>query len=506
MLEAVLELAKRVLAERDPSQCLASALDGLIELCRAERGIIVLTGDDGSPVFEEARNLHHQDLARPEFEISRTILERVRSSGESFWSANVLDDPTVSAAQSVRLLQVLSVICVPVRAAGEILGAIYLDNRRLTGVFDGRTAELIERVADLISLAIAGALERRRLQARVEELSRTLRDHVGFAEIVGHDAKLLAVLERIAQVADSDVGVLILGESGTGKELIARALHGASRRAGRPFVAVNCGALPESLLDSELFGHARGAFTGAVQDHAGWFERAQGGTILLDEAGEMTPALQVKLLRVIDSREFARVGSATVRRSDARIIAATNRDLRKLVASGGFREDLFYRLAVVEIEVPPLRDRQGDIVLLAQRFLERFAAKHGRERQLSARVVRVLLAHAYPGNIRELQNAIERAVLVSTGPEITPDDLPPAFALLRREAGAVVPDNPPMFRVAKARVVEEFERHFFEDALAAAHGNISAAARASGLDYKNFHAKVARHRLDPGKFKKRPST
>lgn len=504
MLERLLEIGKQVLAERDLDSVLSRALDGLIELCGAERGMIVLE-EGGETRFEAARHLDRQDIERPEFEVSRTVLDKVRAEGIGFWSPNVLEDPSVGARQSVLRLRILSVICLPIRRQDERLGLIYLDNRKATGVFTPETARLVESFADLISLAAANAIERRRLAAGIEELGRKLRSERRFDAILGHDPKLLAVLERVAQVADSDVPVLIEGESGTGKELVARALHFGSRRRERPFVAINCGALPEALLDSELFGHVRGAFTGAVADRAGWFERAQGGTILLDEAGEMPPSLQVKLLRVLENRELARVGSTTVKRTDARVVAATHRDLKALVREGKFREDLLYRLNVVEIEMPPLRDRPADLAVLARSFLDRSNEKHGRDRRFSPRAEKLLQAYGYPGNIRELQNAIERAVLISRGPEIGVDDLPEsmrASAAIALGRGAPGTDSRSSFRAAKQRVIEQFERGWIETALKAAKGNISEAARTSGLDYKNFYAKMVRLDIEPGAFKR----
>ncbi|HYG63658.1 MAG TPA: sigma 54-interacting transcriptional regulator, partial [Thermoanaerobaculia bacterium] len=282
MLERLLEIGKRVLAETDVDRVLTVALDGVVELCGAERGMILLFGEDSEPLFEEARNLARQDIERPEFEVSRSILGKVRSEGTPFWSPNVLADPSFGSRRSVLRLQILSVICLPIRHGGRIFGLVYLDNRSAMGVFTPETCALVASFAELISLAAHSALERRSLRGRVEELSRELRERYQFDSILGQDPKILEVLRLVAQVAESDVTVLVLGESGTGKELVARALHYNSRRRERPFVAVNCGALPETLLDSELFGHVRGAFTGAVADSPGWFERAAGGTIFLD--------------------------------------------------------------------------------------------------------------------------------------------------------------------------------------------------------------------------------
>jgi len=293
--------------------------------------------------------------------------------------------------------------------------------------------------------------------------------------------------------------VLVLGESGTGKELIARAIHYNSRRRDRPFVAINCGALPEPLLDAELFGHVRGAYTGAVADNPGWFERAAGGTIFLDEIGEMSPGLQTKMLRVLETGEYSRVGSTAVRRADARVVAATHRDLAGMVREGKLRQDLFYRLNVVEIPVPPLRERTGDVLLLARTFLDRFNEKHGKRRELSAAAEELLLAYDYPGNVRELQNAIQRAVLLASGPLIEPGDLPASFraALPLGKGGALEG-----FRAAKRRLIEEFERDYLTRCLREAGGNISQAARTAGIDFKNFHDKMGQYGIDALAFKK----
>ena len=500
-LERLLAIGKRVLAASgEIGQTLALALDGVIELCGAERGMIVLYDGSGEALFEEARNLGRQDIAKPEFEVSRTILERVRREGRPFWSLNALDDPELAATGSVMRLKILSVICLPIHHEGQPLGLVYLDNCSAAGVFRPQTRDLVESFADFISLAAHQALERRRLNLRVTELADELRAAYRFEAILGHDPAFLEVLRLVAQVADSDASVLIQGESGTGKELVAKALHHNSRRRDRPFVAVNCGALPETLLEAELFGHQRGAFTGAVADQPGWFEKANGGTLFLDEVGEMSAALQVKLLRVLESGEYARVGGATVRRADVRVVAATNRDLREMVDEGKMRSDLMYRLDVIRVEMPPLRERPGDILYLARHFLERWTAKYHRERQLSARAERLLLAYDYPGNVRELQNAVQRAVLVSRGPTIEPHDLPDS---LRAAAAARPGSGASGFRLAKRRIIEEFERTYICRALEEAGGNISRAAQAAGIDFKNFHVKMRHYRIEPSQYKQK---
>jgi len=500
MLERLLELGKKVLAESDLDRMLTAAIDGVIELCGAERGMILLFDAErpGREVVETARNLAREDIARPEFEVSRTILDRVRTTGEPFWHPNVLDDPALGHRASVLRLLILSVICQPIREGGQTLGVVYLDNRTAQGVFTEETARLVASFSEFISLAARNSLERRHLEQRISALSDELRGRYDFKALVGQDPKMLEVLKLVSQIADSEAAVLILGESGTGKELIARALHFNSRRKTKSFIPVNCGALPENLLESELFGHVRGSFTGAVRDNPGWFERAEGGTLLLDEVGELSPPLQVKLLRVLENGEYSRLGSTQIRRADVRIVAATNRDVDELVREGKVRQDFLYRLNVVEVRLPALRERRSDLPLLIRHLLARLG---GAAKRLSAEAEALLLAYDYPGNVRELQNVLHRAVLLAEGSAIEVRHLPPALRELRPLLEKD-PDAPASgFREAKQRVVERFEREYLGRCLREAGGNISQAARAAGIDYKNFYTKMQQYRIDPAGFR-----
>ena len=277
---------------------------------------------------------------------------------------------------------------------------------------------------DEVQLIIRNALEKRRLSTENMLLKREIASQSSFAQIVGQSEAMQKVFDVVRKVADSKSNVLICGESGTGKELVARAIHYNSARSPMPFVAVNCSAVPETLLESELFGHMKGSFTGAVANKAGLFEIANGRTIFLDEIGDTTPAIQVKLLRVIQEREFRRVGGNQDMKVDVRVIAATNRDLEKAVADGSFREDLYYRLDVIPIRLPPLRLRAGDIPLLVTHFLEKFAQESGKAAPtLTPEAMHVLLGHEWRGNVRELENLIERVVAFSTGPSVTDTDV-----------------------------------------------------------------------------------
>jgi len=327
------------------------------------------------------------------------------------------------------------------------------------------------------------ALERRRLLVENRELREAAQAPSDEERIVGESAPIRRLLDEVRRVADSEASVLLVGESGSGKELVARAVHAGSPRRGRAFVAVNAAALPESLAEAELFGHEKGAFTGAVASRPGRFELAQGGTLFLDEIGTLSPGIQSKLLRALETREVERVGGRRPIRVDFRLVSATNESLDARVAAGTFREDLFYRINAVVVRIPPLRERPDDIAVLSRHFLQRLAARHGRgPKTLSPAVVERLRAHPWRGNVRELKHAIETLVLFSDGEEIGEEDLPRA---LRHGAGVAAPrtggdaESPSKdFRTA----VADFEKKVLSDAIAQAHGVKAEAARRLGLD------------------------
>ena len=290
---------------------------------------------------------------------------------------------------------------------------------------------------DATLLSLQRALERRTLVREADTLRERVRSRYKFSNLVGESPALQSVLQLVQQAAPTKATVLILGESGTGKELIAQALHETSPRQGKPFVKVNCAALSESLLESELFGHEKGSFTGAAGRKEGRFERADGGTLFLDEIGEITPATQVKLLRVLQTREFERVGGTEAIKVDVRFVAATNRDLAAEVKAGKFREDLYYRLNVVAVTLPPLRERKEDLPPLVSHFIEKFSESYGKKvRGLAPGTLPTLLTHNWPGNIRELENAVERAVVLCQSEELTSDDFPPALQGPRAQKSA----------------------------------------------------------------------
>jgi DNA-binding NtrC family response regulator len=353
--------------------------------------------------------------------------------------------------------------------------------------------------------SVRNAIERGALRARVESLARELRKGEGFDALLGGSPAMKKAVDLLRRAAGSDVTVLLEGESGTGKEVAARAVHAEGTRRTGPFVAVNCGAIPEGLIESELFGHERGAFTGAVAARRGRFEEAEGGTLFLDEIGDLRTDLQVKLLRVLQEKKVQRVGGTGARPVDVRVLAATNRDLKALLAGGQFREDLYYRLSVFPVRLPALRERQGDVALLAGEFLKRFTRGHGRAvAGFSTDADSALRAYGWPGNVRELENVVERAVLMEDGSQVSLGSLPdPVVEALH------APDSPaPAGRAAAApsasaapkeiRPLDDEERRIILNALDVTAWNIQEAASRLGISRATIYRKIERYGIEPG--------
>jgi two-component system response regulator HydG len=358
------------------------------------------------------------------------------------------------------------------------------------GAYDYLTKPLdFDRLRHTMQLA----MEHVQLQEENRRLKQSIGEHFDRRNIIGSSPAMVRLLETVAQVAPTEATVLITGESGTGKELIAGALHANSERKNGPFVKVNCGALTETLLDAELFGHEKGAFTGAVRRKEGRFQQAHTGTIFLDEVSEMSPGMQVKLLRVLQERELTRVGGEAVVAVDVRVIAAANRNLTDLVAAGSFREDLFYRLNVIAMEMPPLRQRRVDIPLLAQHYLTILSRKNNKTvKGYTPAAMDLLIKYDWPGNVRELINAVEGAVILCRGEYLEPDDLPMAHADPRRG-----PASPPHLAHEAGMSLEDAEKAAILNAMEAAAGNKSAAARRLGITRKTLHKKLKLYGLMP---------
>ncbi|MEA3240284.1 MAG: sigma-54 dependent transcriptional regulator [Pseudomonadota bacterium] len=343
---------------------------------------------------------------------------------------------------------------------------------------------------DEILLTIEKALKNSQLQRENRRLQQELEKRYGFGNLIGKSPAMLKIYELIQRVAQTRANILVTGESGTGKELVARAIHYTGPRKDQPFVTVNCGAIPEQLMESEFFGHEKGAFTGASKTRDGYFAAADGGTIFLDEIGEITPALQVKLLRVIQEKSFIRVGSTMERTVDIQVLSATNRELEEEVNKGNFREDLFYRLNVITINLPPLRERGSDIPLLARHFLQQYNQEYGRGiGDISQDAINIMLNYGFPGNVRELENIIERGVIMETGTAITPASLPPAMTRPASNGTGVslrLPEN----GLDLEKTLAELELQLINQALEHCDHNKTKAAKLLGLSFRSFRYRL----------------
>ncbi len=368
---------------------------------------------------------------------------------------------------------------------------------------DGAYSYLTKPVSfEELGVQVKNAVERRRLSAEIENLRHAVEEKYRFGNILGKNPRMQEVFQLIRTVAETDATILIQGESGTGKELIARAVHYNSRRKDRPFVVVSCSALPETLLESELFGHEKGSFTGAIRQRIGRFEAADGGTVFLDEIGEISMPVQLKLLRVLQEREVERVGGNQAIKVDVRVIAATHKDLHRAMRERLFREDLFYRLNVVPIKLPPLRERLDDVPLLANHFLGKYSEKNRKQvRSLSPPALAALCRYSYPGNVRELENIIERAVIMEKGDTLRRIELKRFGAPGPADAQSQLWGNLQPFRKMKGEVLERFEKEYLSQVLRMFGGNMSKASRHADMDIKNFHEKMAKYGLKKEEFK-----
>ena len=448
-------------AEHDPKRLLEYIMDSAILLCGAERGFLLLVeeSDDTNMPIRVARNIDQENIRNTRFKISRSIARRVIESGEPLLTIDAMEDDRYREQLSVHDLKLRSVLCLPMTVRGRVIGAIYMDNRFQTSAFDEDDSIQMQAFAGQAAVALdtARLLERmeqtqhalERSREEVETLNERLREQLDertqqleathrvvvqqrqqlkanhqYDKIIGASDPIRRVFQIMDRLLDNTIPVLIEGESGTGKELVARAIHFNGARRDKPFVAVNCGAIPANLLESELFGHVRGAFTGATNDKLGLFEAAQGGTLLLDELGELPLEMQVKLLRVLQSGEIQKVGDTKERHVDVRIVAATNRQITEEVAAGRFREDLYYRLAVIPVRLPPLRERRDDIPALIQHFLQanREAGVGGVE-AVSPKTLSLLCRYDWPGNVRQLEMVLKNASLFADNSTLQPEDL-----------------------------------------------------------------------------------
>lgn len=487
-LNALLRISHAIHGARCFEALERQVLESLLEVSGAGQAAI-LVGENGLDAHSPARGLiRGEDTLRP-IAVSRTVVDRVMRDGIAISSNSVLDEDRFAEVQSLISSGVRSVVAAPLSVRGESIGVLYVDAVRPKAPFDEPLLQLISAVANIVALAADHA----RYRQNLEEENGRLRHEIAVEhDLVGDSPRLQEVATAITRVAPSDTTVLIQGESGTGKELVARAIHRSSPRAQKPFAAINCAALTETLLESELFGHERGAFTGATAQKKGKLEAAEGGTVFLDEIGDMSPLLQAKLLRVLQERECERVGGSKTIKLDIRLIAATNRDLREMSKTGAFRADLYYRINVVGIKTPPLRERKPDIPLLAEHFAVKYAARVKRSiLGVSPQARQRLLQYDWPGNVRELENAIERAAVLGSGEWIQPGDLPESVLEgTSPESGG---------SVTLYDRLRDAKRDIVLDALTQTGGNFTRAGELLGVHANHLHRLVRTLEIEPKK-------
>jgi transcriptional regulator with GAF, ATPase, and Fis domain len=464
----LLNFSERLASERSVEALLHALIDEVIALVRAESGFLVLI-ENGSPEVKVHRNLSKAPLQNEKGIFSDSILSKVFSTKTAIVLSDAQHDGDFSSSVSVINFRLSSVMCVPLIYQGELLGALYVGNNSAINAFDQKSLEILKVFSAQASVLVQNALHVNVLSEETKSLRQSL-DMAAFGMIIGACPSMQAVFRQIEKVAQADVGALLVGETGTGKEMIARELHRRSPRKNGPFVVVNCGAIPENLLESELFGYVRGAFTGAVQNKAGKFQAASGGFLFLDEIGEMPLHLQVKILRVLQDHQVTRIGETKAEEIDFRIVAATNRNLEAMVRDGTFREDLYYRLNIIQVQIPPLRERGNDVMVMGSYFLKKYAALYHRPIVgLTEGAQNVLLNYAWPGNVRQLENRIRRAVVMCEGSRIAPEDL----ELGKKAKAELLP---------LAEAMENFKRRYVSDALERNAGNRTKTARELGVD------------------------
>jgi transcriptional regulator with GAF, ATPase, and Fis domain len=465
--------SERLMTVSSVDELLETLLDDVIQLTGAARGVVLLVdigGDKGTaPRVRASRNVRSEAIEDPSGAISDSIVRQVIDTKRPIIVSDALTDTTFGKSESVIALKLSSVMCAPLLSQGETVGALYVGNDEVKHLFERKQLDLLTIFAGQASLILQNAMLLSALRADKEKLQGELEDK-RFGEIIGACASMMEVFRKLTKVAATDISVMITGETGTGKELIAREIHRRSNRAAGPFVTVNCGAIPENLMESEMFGHVKGAFTGAIASRAGKFQQADGGTLFLDEIGELTLQLQVKLLRAIQERVVYRVGDNRPERCDIRIVAATNRTLEDMIKTGEFREDLYYRLNVVNLWLPPLRDRADDVFIIAKALLSKYADEMGSQvRGFSPQALAAIRKASWPGNIRQLENRIKKALVLCEKTLLGPEDL---------DLGADA--ESPIVPLEKAK--EDFQRRYVLEVLERNNGNRTQTARDLGVD------------------------
>ncbi|HZX96282.1 MAG TPA: sigma 54-interacting transcriptional regulator [Myxococcales bacterium] len=472
------EFARQLAREPGMDAALTALLDAIIEVVQADKGF-VLALNEGAPQILKARNFQRENVADAVERLSDTIVKRVLETREPLLIEDALHDAQFNVSESVVNLKLASVLCLPLVMRGETIGAIYLGNDKLTHLFGKPELEVATSFCSTAVLLVELGRQLDELRADRKALLERIEEQA-YGDIIGSCDAMRSIFRKIDKVAGTDISVLVTGETGTGKELIAREIHRRSPRKNGPFVAINCGAIPENLLESELFGHAKGAFTGAVSARPGRFQAASGGTLFLDEIGEMPLQLQVKLLRALQDRAVTRVGENKPEAVDIRIVAATNKDLDEELKAGRFREDLFYRINVVHLHLPPLRERGEDAAMLAKWFLGRAIRElSSKVKGFSPQSLVAIKRFRWPGNIRQLENRIKKAVVLADRPLISPDDME-----LRPE------QLEPILPLTLAR--DEWQKRYINEVLERNAGNRTKTAKDLGVDPRTIFRHLER--------------
>ncbi len=467
-LRKLYEFSQRLMELRSVPDLISALMDAVIEVTNADKGFLILVDGNG-PRVAVARNLNQENLSDGVRQLSDSIIRRVIESRKPIIVSDALHDELFSGSESVMNLKLCSVMCAPLMAQGELLGILYVGNDNVVNLFEERSLDVLTIFAGQASMILQNALLLDSIKTDFDQLKQKL-EMSRFGDIIGSCPTMLEVFRTVEKVANTDISVLITGETGTGKELIARALHDRSDRAKRPFIVVNCGAIPENLIESELFGHVRGAFTGAVATRQGKFQLADTGTLFLDEVGELPLGMQVKLLRALQERVVLKVGDTKPERVDIRVVAATNRDLEAEMRASNFREDLFYRLNVINVHLPPLRGRGDDILVLAKYLLHKYAEElGGKVKGFTPNALIAIRKYDWPGNVRQLENRIKKAIVMCDKTLIGVEDLD-----MLPEAQA------PIKTLTQAR--EDFQRRYILEVLERNNGNRTKTARDLGVD------------------------
>jgi len=487
ILPTLYQISQIITSHRDFSGSLPLILHVMQQQLKMRRGMLTLCDQQSQTVLlHESFGLTAEDVAHGVYAPGEGIAGKVVESGKAIVTQSTADAEVPDRPRPKRSRAQTALFCVPIVHAEHVLGTIgaeraYIDRRLLK-----QDVEILTMIASIIAPAAELHLTKARLELENQRLKQTLRQRFKPTNIIGNSKPMQEVYDLIHKVAATKATVLILGESGVGKELVANAIHYNSQCFEGPFIKFNCAALPETLAESELFGHERGAFTGATTLHKGSFEQADGGTIFLDEVGELSLSVQAKLLRALQNKTIERVGGSKPIKVDVRIIAATNRDLGQMVEEGTFREDLYYRLNVFPVTVPPLRDRGSDVITLADHFVSIFAAENNKHiKRISTPALNMLMSYHWPGNVRELENVIERSVILSEDDVIHSYNLPPSVQT-SQESGTA-------FGVSLESKVRAVEYEMIVEALQNSQGHIGAAAKELGLTRRMLGVRMARY-------------